>query len=239
VGRDGAKRERRRETTALQGDTQAVLAVGCAVNGEESARAHSKRMMLWDALPVNRALSSHFSGLSTRWEAEKGDGSRQMHRLGKRNARRQAEMYQTILVPLDGSKRAERILGHVEELAQRYHARVIFVQVVEVPQPPVGGAGVYMAAYQEELEGRAKRAQSYLAGLQGEFQEKQIEAESRICYGPVVQAIIDASEREGADLIAMASHGRGGLSQVFYGSVAAGVLHRVERPLLPVRSRGD
>jgi hypothetical protein len=41
-----------------------------------------------------------------------------------------------------------------------------------------------------------------------------------------------------ADLIAMASHGRTGMSQVFYGSVAAGVLHRVDRSLLLVRARG-
>jgi nucleotide-binding universal stress UspA family protein len=51
-----------------------------------------------------------------------------------------------------------------------------------------------------------------------------------------VGAIIEAAESEGADLIAMASHGRSGLSQCFYGSVAAGVLHRVDRPLLVVRS---
>jgi nucleotide-binding universal stress UspA family protein len=41
----------------------------------------------------------------------------------------------------------------------------------------------------------------------------------------------------GADLIALASHGRSGLSQVFYGSVAAGLLQRVSRPLLLVRAR--
>jgi nucleotide-binding universal stress UspA family protein len=35
----------------------------------------------------------------------------------------------------------------------------------------------------------------------------------------------------------MASHGRGGLYRVFYGSVAAGVLHRIDRPLLLVRTR--
>ena len=40
-----------------------------------------------------------------------------------------------------------------------------------------------------------------------------------------------------ADLIALASHGRTGLAQVFYGSVAAGVLQRVTRPLLLVRSQ--
>jgi nucleotide-binding universal stress UspA family protein len=44
--------------------------------------------------------------------------------------------------------------------------------------------------------------------------------------------------RQGADLIAMTSHGRGGLPRVFYGSVAASVLQRVDRPLLLVRSRG-
>jgi nucleotide-binding universal stress UspA family protein len=54
-----------------------------------------------------------------------------------------------------------------------------------------------------------------------------------------VEAITKTAELEGADLIAMASHGRTGLSQVFYGSVAAGVLHRANRPLLLVRSRDD
>jgi len=41
------------------------------------------------------------------------------------------------------------------------------------------------------------------------------------------------------DLIAMASHGRGGLAQAFYGSVAVGVLHRVDRPLLIIRAGED
>ena len=45
-------------------------------------------------------------------------------------------MYTTILVPLDGSKRSERILPHVEELARRYDAIVVLVQVVE-PAPPI------------------------------------------------------------------------------------------------------
>ena len=91
----------------------------------------------------------------------------------------------------------------------------------------------------EEFERRTKQAESYLAALQGEYREKGIEVRMRVVYGSAVEAILHAAEREGADLIAMASHGRTGLSQVFYGSVAAGVLHRVDRPLLLVRSRGD
>jgi len=58
----------------------------------------------------------------------------------------------------------------------------------------------------------------------------------RVVHGPVVEAIINAAQSEGADLIALASHGRSGLSWVFYGSVAAGVFHRINRPLLLIRS---
>jgi nucleotide-binding universal stress UspA family protein len=54
----------------------------------------------------------------------------------------------------------------------------------------------------------------------------------------VVETIILCAQRESADLIALASHGRGGLAGVFYGSVAAGLLHRVDRPLLIIRSPG-
>lgn len=40
-------------------------------------------------------------------------------------------MYETILVPVDGSNGAEAILLHVEELAKRYKARVVLVRVLE------------------------------------------------------------------------------------------------------------
>jgi nucleotide-binding universal stress UspA family protein len=147
-------------------------------------------------------------------------------------------MYKTILVPLDGSKRAEAILSHIEELSTFYHARVIFLQVVEPPPLIVGPEGD-IALHQQEIERWAKQAESYLSTIQGEFQEKGIETKKHVINGPVVEAIIKVAEQEGVDLIALASHGRSGLSQVFYGSVAAGVLHRIDRPLLLIRSRGN
>ena len=145
-------------------------------------------------------------------------------------------MYHTILAPLDGSKRAERILPHLEELAHHDDARVIFLQVVEPEPMAVGAEGNYMERYQEELERQTKQIETYLAGLEGEFREKDIMARTRVVHGPVVEAIINAAESEGADLVAIASHGRSGLPRVFYGSVAAGVLHRIDRPLLLIRS---
>lgn len=148
-------------------------------------------------------------------------------------------MYDTILVPLDGSERAEKILAHVKELAERYQAAVVFLRVVEPPALIVGPEGIPVTLYQEEVDQIVEEAESYLKALKGEFREKGIEARTRVAYGPVVQAILEVAEEEEADLIALASHGRTGLSQVFYGSVAAGVLHRADRPLLLIRSQYD
>ena len=148
-------------------------------------------------------------------------------------------MYQTILVPLDGSKRAEAILPHVEQLAHRYDAKVVFLRVIEPVTAVIGLEGTPYMLYQQEFEQRIGQAESYLKALQGEFREKGIEARMHVVHGPVVEAIIDTAQREDVDLIAIASHGRSGLSQVFYGSVAAGVLHRADRPLLLIRSQND
>ncbi len=146
-------------------------------------------------------------------------------------------MYHKILVPLDGSKRADRILPHVEELARRYKAKVIFLQIVEnkaITTPE----GAFINYSDQEFDQAKKRAEEHLSGIQGEFREQNIVSRTHVTYGPVVEGIISMAAKEGADLIALASHGRGGLSRVFYGSVAAGLLHRVDRPLLIIRSRG-
>ena len=147
-------------------------------------------------------------------------------------------MYHKILVPVDGSKREDRILPQVEELAKRYKAKVIFLQVVEyktISTPE----GAFINLSDQEFDRAKKQAETYLAGIQGEFREKNIESQTHVTYGPVVDKIIGMSAQEGVDQIALASHGRSGLSRVFYGSVAAGLLHRVDRPLLIIRSRNS
>jgi nucleotide-binding universal stress UspA family protein len=88
----------------------------------------------------------------------------------------------------------------------------------------------------ERYQRRLAEGERYLAARQEEFRQKGIEAETRVGDGPTVATIINVAEHVDADLIAMASHGRTGLARVFYGSVAAGVLHRIDRPLLLIRS---
>lgn len=68
----------------------------------------------------------------------------------------------------------------------------------------------------EKCDHQRKETEVYLASLQEEFRAKGINVQTRIGHGLVVKAIIDAAERENADLVAMASHGRTGLSRILY-----------------------
>ncbi|MFC1531798.1 universal stress protein [Thermodesulfobacteriota bacterium] len=145
-------------------------------------------------------------------------------------------MYNIILVPLDGSKRAEAILTHIKELARLYNAKVVFLRVIE-HEPFSFPETSYKAEYHDQTEALAALVESYLDGLKKDFSDNGIDCMVRIMNGPIVDAIVNTAEQENADLIAIASHGRTGLQRVFYGSVAAGVLHRINRPLLLVRSR--
>ena len=146
-------------------------------------------------------------------------------------------MYQTILVPLDGSRRAESVLDHVEGLARFSRAKIILLTALE-HKIRAGGEGIQSHLDEGELEQRMFQAKSYLADLSEKFKLKDIQSIPRVMYGPAVEVITKVAEEENADLIAVASHGRTGLERVFYGSIAAGLLQVVDRPLLLVRSRG-
>ena len=148
-------------------------------------------------------------------------------------------MFKTILVPLDGSPRAERILDHVEDMALRYDAGVVLLQVVSPIIPVMDPDAFLLDLGLDEIKARINDATTYLADLQKDLSKKGIHARTIVDHGSVVETIIHIARKEEADLIAMASHGRSGISRVFYGSVAAGVLQHVDRPLLLIRSRND
>lgn len=144
-------------------------------------------------------------------------------------------MYESILVPLDGSGRAERILPHVEQLARNFGSRLILLRVIEPPStlPPPDQPDFNVRALQSEQE----EAASYLKGKRGELRQRGFEVQALHLNGAAASTICSVADSENVDLIAMASHGRGGLARVFYGSVTAAVLNQVDRPLLLVRAR--
>ena len=155
-------------------------------------------------------------------------------------------MYQTLLVPLDGSPRAENILPHVENLAMQFKSKVFFLQVVEPPLQFVNPSFYettiqtdVIHEYLEDFKRKKEEISAYLAGIQEGFQKKGIDAGIFVEQGGVVETILSVAQRENADLIAIASHGRSGLSRVFYGSVAAGIMQKIDRPILIIRTRNS
>lgn len=150
-------------------------------------------------------------------------------------------MYKTILVPLDGSELAEAILPYVEELAKLCGSTVILLQVMELPHLVGLPKGDVFDALPQltptEVNHQLNESRRYLDGQAARLEAEGIDARSLVEYGPVVVSIMRAARQEDAGLIAMASHGRGGLTDVYYGSVAAGVLQRIDRPLLIVRAQ--
>lgn len=146
-------------------------------------------------------------------------------------------MYKKILVPLDGSERAEKILPHVMDYAVRNESAVIFLQVIEPGVIDTNPFDSYPEVTAKAARAQVKEVSDYLRGCEEKFQGEGVDTQQRVLRGPVVATILDVAERAEAELIALASHGRTGLPQVFYGSVAAGVLNRIDRPLFLIRSR--
>ena len=153
-------------------------------------------------------------------------------------------MYQTLLVPLDGSPRAEAILSHVENLAARFKSKVVLIQVVEPPLQFVNPS-LYETTIQTDIiheyimdfKRKKEEIGVYLTGIQEGLQKKGIETKIMVEQGPVVETILNTAQKENADLIAIASHGRTGVSRVFYGSVASGIMQKIDRPILIIRAR--
>jgi nucleotide-binding universal stress UspA family protein len=138
-------------------------------------------------------------------------------------------MYQSILVPLDGSKLAENILTEVEELAVLLNARLnlIFVCKAHV-LPGVDPTNAQVRVVQE--------AQKYLETLKEQLISKIPDIEIHTPYGSAADKILEVGRRHGVDLIAMSTHGRSGIGRWLLGSVAEKVVRHSEIPVLLLRS---
>ncbi len=137
-------------------------------------------------------------------------------------------MFKKILVPLDGSKLAEQILPRVEQLVEFCKAEITLLQVVMS----------YKVNPQEEKEERAQltqTAQAYLDTVAARFQKKDIPTRPVVTFGKDAVQICDYAKENKFDLIAMASHGRGGLTRWALGSVADKVLSCSDVPVMLIR----
>lgn len=153
-------------------------------------------------------------------------------------------MFERILVPLDGSPRAEMILGQVSRILRREDSEIILLRVLDITEAIRAmepGERVDCERFRDQE--RAK-AQNYLHDLALRFSVLGAKVHARIADGPVPEAIIEQAQIEGATMIAICTHGRSGVSRWLLGSVAEQVVRRSPVPVLLVRSfretsRGD
>jgi nucleotide-binding universal stress UspA family protein len=155
----------------------------------------------------------------------------------------------TILVPLDGSALAERVLSYVALLGRTLSARVHLLLVTTEEQKqhliasytaaPPSARGLYETDWQWK-----RRAQSELAGAAEAYLAEQAQAlraegpdvTYEVTTGAAAECIADIAASEPQALIAMATHGYSGLRRWTLGSVADKVVQTATTPIFLVRA---
>jgi len=151
-------------------------------------------------------------------------------------------MYKKIMVPLDGSELSECVLPHMEAIVKGCNApTVVFLRVVETMHSFVSDDGG--PAFSEEdvkrLDLQAKTAaKNYLDRLVGRIKWDWVKLQTEVIVGRAAESLAEYAEKNGVDLVVIATHGRSGVSRWVWGSVADRILRSVCVPVLMVRAPG-
>ena len=154
-------------------------------------------------------------------------------------------MSERILIPLDGSELGEAALRYVEGLVSRltsgakvevtlFHVITTLTHAVDIRG---GGAGVTVPYTESELEQMKSKAMEYLNEVAEGLIGKGATVTFKVAVGQApAEEIIKAEEEVNADLVAMSTHGRAGITRWAFGSVTDKVLRGGKVPVLMVRA---
>ena len=138
-------------------------------------------------------------------------------------------MFKKILVALDHSKADAELLARVVQLARLTQAQVLLLHV----------STGWAAAWQEQLNltdsPEIVEDRQYLERLGKEVAAQGIPVELRHDSGKPAEAILKAARENKCDLIAMATHGHRGLSDILYGATIDKVRHESEIPVFLIK----
>ena len=145
-----------------------------------------------------------------------------------------------IVLTLDGSALSESAVEPAVAVAGLYDAHVTLVRLVEYPNRT---ESVYLPDAIDAIEERLEEARvathdeltRVVAGLRDQQLRGGVDAETRVVIH-AAEGILDIVYERGADMVAMASHGRGGVRRMVLGSVTDKVLRASDRPVLIIRS---
>lgn len=139
-------------------------------------------------------------------------------------------MFKKILVPLDGSELAAKILPRVEELAKTYQAQVTLITIGHFSRS-VGVLDSTSEVINEAATYEKKISERYLKKIVNALQENGLKADWVYAEGVPAETIVAYADRQNMDLIAIASNGKAGEAWVL-GSVAEKVASLATVPVL-------
>jgi nucleotide-binding universal stress UspA family protein len=141
----------------------------------------------------------------------------------------------SLLVPLDGSELSEEALTAVTLVKDKdaLGVRLTLLRVVQPVQPSLQGQGHPYVPFNEDLEVAAARR--YLEHEASKLAARGYLVKTLVSVGEPARVIGDVARELHVDLIAMATHGKSGLSRLVLGSVATAILRHTTAPLLLAR----
>lgn len=145
--------------------------------------------------------------------------------------------FRKILVPLDGSGESRDVLPGAGEFARLFGSRLAVLHVREPARLPVVAMTVPMPEPIPPWPPPPERHERAAETAADELRAQGLRATPLAAEGDPASCILDTARAEGADLIAMATHGRSGISRWVLGSVTEKVLRGADVPLLVVRSQ--
>ena len=152
-------------------------------------------------------------------------------------------MYERLLVALDGSELAEQVMPHVEALARAFDSTLILLRATTPPETLIAqvSAGLDLGVptivdptplIEEEL----REVQTYLDRVASRLRDAGLKVQTEHPEGPAARVIVQRARELDVGLIAMTTHGRGGLGRLIFGSVADEVLRTASCPILLIRA---
>jgi nucleotide-binding universal stress UspA family protein len=143
-----------------------------------------------------------------------------------------------VLVPLDGTSYSGEALCVVRDLAQVAPVHITLLSAVELAPTLFYPSGAFgMEEELQNVESEAMLRRLTLTHDAEDLEDISHYVSVSVAVDTAAHAIVDRAARERADLVVMATHGRGGLSRFLMGSVASSVLHDLKCPILLVRGQ--
>lgn len=146
--------------------------------------------------------------------------------------------WKTILVPHDFSSCANQAAALARDVAQSHGAKLVLLHVAQLPagwDPDAMIAATPTDVPQPARQVASAGARGHLDDLAGRLRKDGLEVATSCVFGDVVDEILSASRREGADVIVMGTHGRSGLAHMVVGSVTEKVVRQANVPVMTLR----